>query len=93
VAGRMTLHFQGIGQAMALPGIRQAIEREARTLAARAQGLSNAEGVDARVTTATGSRPGGRPFARVISDAAEAEFGTGKTARRRVLGRAAEQGG
>jgi hypothetical protein len=76
---------------MRLPGVHRAIRQEAEALANRARALNASEGTSATVSTETGTRGTGRPYARVLSTAADAEFGTSRTARRRVLGRAAEQ--
>lgn len=88
---RMVINFEGVGNAMRLPGVHQAIRQEAAGLAQRARALNAAEGVAATVSTESGTRGTGRPYARVLSTAGDAEFGTSRTARRRVLGRAAEQ--
>ncbi|GJF04959.1 hypothetical protein [Pseudonocardia sp. D17] len=89
---RLTISFEGVGAAMKLPGVRRAIADRADALANRARAINQAEDVAARVTTESGTRGTGRPYSRVTSTAADAEFGTSRTARRRVLGRAAEQG-
>lgn len=92
MARRMTVHFEGIGQAMRDKGVRQALARQAEQIATRARALNAAEGIKAEVGTESGTNGRGRPYSRITSTAADAEFGTSKTARRRVLGRAAEQG-
>lgn len=89
---RMTLSFQAIGQAMKDPGIRAALANQAQQIASRARALNSAEGVKAEIAVQHGTNGRGRPYSRITSTAADAEFGTSKTARRRVLGRAAEQG-
>lgn len=68
--------------------IRKASE-VANRIAAAAVGIAAAEEVDTVVTVQTGTRPGGRGYARVTSSNADAEHGTAATPRRRVLGRAA----
>ncbi|WP_343317780.1 hypothetical protein AAFM46_10995 [Arthrobacter sp. TMP15] len=55
----------------------------------RVEQLAKAEGVEMTVTTVAGVRPGGRPFVNIVSDNVDQEFGTSRTARRRILGRAA----
>lgn len=92
MARRMTVSFEGIGRAMQLPGVRSEVRDAAQNLANRARALNSAEGIAATVAVESGTRGTGRPYARVTSTAADAEFGTTRTARRRVLGRAAEQG-
>lgn len=89
---RMTLSFQGIGQAMKDVGIRAALASQAQQITSRARALNSAEGVTAEIGVEHGTNGRGRPYSRITSTAVTAEFGNSKTARRRVLGRAAEQG-
>jgi hypothetical protein len=89
---RMTLDFGAIGDAMRQQGVRNALRDQAERIARAARAINSNEGVNADVTTSSGTRPTGRPYSRIESTAVDAEFGTSKTARRRVLGRAAEQG-
>lgn len=70
--------------------VRGKLDEVADSIAGRAQGLAASEGVDARIRRESGTRPKGRPYARVLADAAQ-EYGTAKTRRRRVLGRAAQR--
>ena len=44
------------------------------------------------ITTVAGTRPGGRQYVNVIGDNVEQEWGSSRTERRRILGRAAEGG-
>lgn len=60
--------------------------------ASRARQITENEGGDAEITVESGIRPGGRAFTNIKSDSPDEEFGTGKTARRRALGRAAREG-
>lgn len=90
MAGRMILNFGAIGDAMRSPGVRNALREQAQAIASRARSINSAEGVKASVTTEHGTNARQRPYSRVLSTNAEAEFGTSRTARRRVLGRAAE---
>ncbi len=55
----------------------------------RAEQIAASEGVEMTVTTVAGVRPGGRPFVNIVSDNVDQEFGTARTKRRRILGRAA----
>jgi len=55
---------------------------------ARAKAIEAEEGVDAGLATSEGTRPKGRPYARV-SASLEHEFGTENVSRKRILGRAA----
>ena len=57
-----------------------------------AEALAEVEGVDVTITTEEFKRPTGRTVVNVIADNADQEFGTRKTKRRRLLGRAAERG-
>lgn len=70
---------------------RAALDEKARQVAARARQLAAAEGVDMTVETSSGVRPRGRTYARVSSpDGARQEWGTSRTGKRRILGRAGE---
>lgn len=90
---RLTIHFRGVGDAMRGPGVRHAIDQEAGRIANRARAINTSEQIDATVAVEAGTNARtSRPYSRVTSTAVAAEFGTSRTARRRVLGRAAEQG-
>jgi hypothetical protein len=78
-----------IKQAMQQPGVAAHLQVIADRRKKLAETLAKAEGVEMNVTTVAGVRPGGRPFVNVVSDNADQEFGTSKTSRRRILGRAA----
>lgn len=93
MAWRMTLNFGAIGDAMRQQGVRNALNNQARGIAARARSLDSAEGGNASIGVSSGTNGRNRPFARITSNDVGGEFGTSKTSRRRVLGRAAEQGG
>lgn len=84
---RIELYYDGIGAAMRLSPVRTALRRQAESITARARGLS--ENPNATITTESGTRPRGRPYARTVSDAVEEEWGSAKTPRRRTLARAA----
>lgn len=92
-ARRMTIDFRAVGDAMRSQGVRRALAQRADRIAAAARSLNAAEQVDARIGREDGTNARGRPYGRITSTAVDAEYGTSKTARRRVLGRAAEQGG
>lgn len=81
-----------IKEAMQQPGVAVQLQVVADRVKARAESLADSEGVKMNVTTVAGIRPGGRPFVNVVSDNPDQEFGTSKTERRRILGRAGEQG-
>lgn len=78
-----------IGEAMRRPEVAAAIEAKAREIAARANAIGDAEGVDMDARVVTGVRPKGRPYANVVSEQVGQEWGTDRTGRRRILGRAA----
>lgn len=86
---RVQLYYDGIGEVMRLPKVRGALAAQANGISGRARAISQAEGVPAAIRTETGTRPRGRPYARTLSNAAGAEFGSSNTKRRRVLARAA----
>lgn len=73
-------------------GVAAQLQVVANRIQARAAALAASEDVEMTVTTTAGKRPGGRPFVNVVSDNSDQEFGTSKTERRRILGRAGEQG-
>lgn len=70
---------------------RQALADRGASIQSSARALASSEGVDANFWNESGTRPGGRPFTNVYCDNADQEFGTSKTERRRILGRAAEE--
>lgn len=81
-----------IKEAMQHPGVAEQLQVVADRVRSRGAALANSEGVEMNITTTAGIRPGGRPFVNVVADNAAQEFGTSKTERRRILGRAGEQG-
>lgn len=81
-----------IQKAMASPGLLKQLQVVGDRVKERAKALAAAEGVEMEVTTVAGVRPLGRPFVNVLADNADQEFGTGKSARYRILGRAGEGG-
>lgn len=72
--------------------VRQHLGEVARRVKARADSLASAEGVEMRTWVEEGTRPGWRPQAVVYSDNGEQEWGSSRTERRRIMGRAAEGG-
>lgn len=78
-------------QAMQLA--RPALRCKAEEIQSRAKQIAATEGVEFDTEVTEGTRPKGRAFARVVApDGAEQEWGTSRTERRRILGRAAEGG-
>lgn len=70
--------------------VRAALRAKAQDVKGRADSIAATEDVEARFWTEEGTRPKGRSYARVLCDNVDQEFGTSKTARRRILARAAE---
>jgi hypothetical protein len=64
----------------------------ANRVKARADALAAAEGVKMTTTTKAGTRPGGRPFVNVVGDNPDQEYGTSRSGRFRILGRAGAGG-
>lgn len=88
----MALTYEYIQRAAQKPLVRKALQAKADKIKARVESIAAAEEVTMQVTTEAGIRPGGRPFVNVVSDNAEQEFGSSRTKRRRILGRAGEGG-
>lgn len=68
--------------------VRAHLMKVARSKAARAQAITNAEGGKARITVKSGIRPGGRAYVNIVSDSPIEEYGSESTPRIRALGRA-----
>lgn len=71
--------------------VARALEDRNERVAAKARELLAAEEVEGEVSTSTGVRPKGRPYARTSLSNADQEFGTATTPRRRIMGRAATE--
>jgi hypothetical protein len=69
---------------------RAALATKAGRIKARADSLAQAENVKLDSQVTSGRRPKGRSYARVSSPNVQQEWGGSNTARRRILGRAAE---
>lgn len=87
---RVEIGRETIEQAMRSIQTRAALEAKARKVQQRAEQLAESERVDLSSEVSSGTRPKGRPYSRVESANIEQEWGSSKTARRRILGRAAE---
>lgn len=70
------------------PDLPKGLQAKADEVAARARSLAAAEGVEMEVTTVAGVRPKGRAFVNVVTDNVDQEFGSSRSARYRILGRA-----
>lgn len=88
----MNLTYEYIQRAAQSAVVRKALQVKADKIKSRAESIATAEEVTMQVTTEAGIRPRGRPFVNVVSDNAEQEFGSSRTKRRRILGRAGEGG-
>lgn len=86
------ISYEYIQSAARHPGVLAQLQVVADRVKARAQQLASKEGVEMTITTTSGQRPGGRPFVNVEGDNADQEFGTARSRRLRILGRAGEGG-
>jgi hypothetical protein len=89
MAAKITLTSEFIVAAMQSQVVRDALQERAYEIVNRADAIAASEGVDVETDVTTGTRPKGRPYARVLADA-EQEWGSTYMDRRRILGRAAE---
>ena len=81
-----------IQKAMQHEGVRAQLQVVADRVRARADALAASEKVDMETWTEAGTRPGGRPFVNVVGDNPDQEFGSARSRRFRILGRAGEGG-
>lgn len=79
-----------IVQAMQSQKVRDALSARRNVARRKAEQIMDSEQVDGTLTVEDGTRPRGRPYARLLLDNSDQEWGTGNAERRRVLGRAAE---
>lgn len=86
------ISYEFIQQAANHPGVLKQLQAVADRVKARGQQLASKEGVEMTITTRSGTRPGGRPFVNVEGDNPDQEFGTARSRRLRILGRAGEGG-
>ncbi len=86
---RVELSDEFYRDAMQSRQVRAGLAKRRDEVAARARSIAGQEKIDPNITTSEGTRPKGRPYARVTADAGQ-EFGDSNTARRRILGRAAD---
>lgn len=87
---KVEVSFEFIRQVQQSDAVRKALRAKADRVLARAESIAASEGVqlDARVEEMT--RPKGRAEARVLSTNVAQEWGDRATARKRILGRAAD---
>lgn len=91
---RIRFDERGLTEIMQLPAVRAALKAKAEEIAARARTIAASEiddGFASEIRVSEETRPSGRPVAKVIADrqdAADHEWGSTNTQRRRVLGRA-----
>lgn len=78
-----------IGDAMRTKTVRAALRKKADKKQSRAEQIAAQEGVELDSKVVEGTRPRGRPYARVQSTNVGQEWGDRHTERKRVLGRAA----
>lgn len=81
-----------IQKAMHHPDVVAHLEVVASRIASRAVGIAKSEEVEMEIWVESGVRPGGRPYANVVADNDEQEFGSARSKRFRVIGRAGEAG-
>lgn len=92
---RIRIDERGLTAIMRLPEVRAALHNRAEEIASRARGIASSEvddGFASEIEVKDETRPSGRPVSKVEatrSDAADHEWGSTNTQRRRVLGRAA----
>lgn len=85
------ISYEFVREAMQSSGVRAALRKKADGLATRVDAVGSSEGVAMNAKVSEGTRPKGRPFARVESDQVSQEWGSRDSERRRILGRVAEE--
>ncbi len=92
---RIVFDERGLEEIMRLPKVRAALKAKAQEIAGRARTMAASEiddGFASEIRVSEETRPSGRPTAKVVADrqdAADHEWGSTNTERRRILGRAA----
>lgn len=87
---RVSITLDLIREAMQSAPVREALRKKADDKQARAEQIAASEDVELESEVVEGTRPKGRPYARVQTRNVGQEWGDSKSARRRILGRAAE---
>ena len=89
---RVILTYEFIREAAQNPKTRRALHDKAVQVQRRAEGIARGDNVTLNSKVVDGTRPKGRPYSRVESPNVAQEWGSSKVDRRRILGRAAEEG-
>lgn len=89
MANKVQLSDQTWLAAMQTGTVRRALKALADQKQARAEALARAEGVELKSRVKEGTRPKGRPYARVESPNVGQEYGNSIVERKRILGRTA----
>lgn len=85
---RVQLSDKTFTDAMQTAKVRAALRAKAAKKQSAAEGIAQSEGVELESRVVEGTRPKGRPYARVQSSNVGQEWGDSKTRRLRILGRA-----
>jgi len=86
------ISYELIQKAAQHPDVRKRLQAVADRVKARADALAKSEGVEMTVTTQAGTRAEGRPFVNVVGDNPDQEYGSSRSGRFRILGRAGAGG-
>lgn len=86
----VSLSYRKLGRIARSKAVRAKLDEVADGIADRARAVAAAEGLDPEIVQTEGTRPKGRPYARV-GIPVDQEFGTAEVPRRRILGRAVRQ--
>lgn len=90
MVARVELSNKTFIDAMQTKTVRKALRKVADKKQDRAEQIAASEGVELDSKVVEGTRPKGRPYARVQSSNVDQEWGNSNTKRRRILGRAAQ---
>lgn len=86
---RVQISDRTFTDAMQCKTVRDALAAKAKQKQTRAEQIAASESVELESEVVEGTRPRGRPYARVQSRNVAQEWGNGVVKRRRILGRAA----
>lgn len=89
MATRVQISDKTFTDAMQTRKVRAGLKVLAEKKQQRAESLASSEGVELDSRIVEGTRPKGRPYARVQSSNVAQEWGNSRVKRRRILGRAA----